>query len=454
LYGTPDDFRSFVNKAHDNGLGVILDVVYNHFGPDGNYLKLFSKDYFSTKYKNEWGEPVNFDGANSGPVREFYISNAIYWITEFHLDGLRFDATQQMFDASQEHILAAITRAVRGAGGSRSLFLVAENEPQRSSLVRPAEKGGYGFDALWNDDFHHSATVALTGRNEGYYSDYLGGPQELLSSVKRGYLFQGQYFAWQKKRRGTLSFTVPPETFVIFIQNHDQIANSGRGQRIHELTSWGKYKAMTALMILSPGTLMLFQGQEFASSSPFLYFADQPGELADRVKRGRAQFLSQFPSLASGRMRGLLADPSDPSTFERSKLDFSEREKNGFIYLMHKDLLRIKREDDVLRAAGAGNFDGAVLGAEAFLVRFFSGGDDDRLLLVNLGRDLRLTPAPEPLLAPHENKSWEMLWSSEDPAYRGNGTPEVETGECWRIPGQAAILLKPKTNGESKSWMP
>jgi maltooligosyltrehalose trehalohydrolase len=153
-------------------------------------------------------------------------------------------------------------------------------------------------------------------------------------------------------------------------------------------------------------------------------------------------------------MRGLLADPSDPSTFERSKLDFSEREKNGFIYLMHKDLLRIKREDDVLRAAGAGNFDGAVLGAEAFLVRFFSGGDDDRLLLVNLGRDLRLTPAPEPLLAPHENKSWEMLWSSEDPAYRGNGTPEVETGECWRIPGQAAILLKPKTNGESKSWMP
>jgi len=233
LYGAPDDFRRFVDRAHAVGLGVILDVVYNHFGPDGCYLREFSPDYFSARYKNEWGDPINFDDRNSGPVREFFFANAGYWVDEFHLDGLRLDATHQIFDASPEHILAAVSRRVRAAARGRLTFLVGENEPQEVKLVRPPDQGGYGLDALWNDDFHHSAMVALTGHNEAYYSDYRGTPQEFLSGAKWGYLYQGQLYSWQRKRRGTPALRLAPTAFVNFMQNHDQVANSARGQRCH-----------------------------------------------------------------------------------------------------------------------------------------------------------------------------------------------------------------------------
>src|SRR5581483_1649846 len=168
LYGSPDDLRDFINQAHAHGIGVILDVVYNHLGPDGCYLSEFSKSYFTDRYENEWGQAINFDGADAGPVREFFATNAAYWIREFHFDGLRLDATQQMFDSSPRHILVEITEAVRNAGGRRSTIMVAENERQHTILARPIEQGGYGIDALWNDDFHHSAVVALTGKREAY----------------------------------------------------------------------------------------------------------------------------------------------------------------------------------------------------------------------------------------------------------------------------------------------
>ncbi len=190
LYGRPDDFRRFVDQAHCLGMGVILDVVYNHLGPDGNYLSKFSDDYFTDRYETDWGKAINFDGHSAGPVRDFYISNACYWIEEFHLDGLRLDATQTIYDQSPEHIIAVITRRVRQAAGNRCVILVAENEPQDVKLVRPEDRGGYGMDALWNDDFHHSAMVALTGHNQAYYSDYLGSPQEFISAAKWGYLFR------------------------------------------------------------------------------------------------------------------------------------------------------------------------------------------------------------------------------------------------------------------------
>src|SRR5207302_8022588 len=259
LYGTPDDLRRFVDAAHAAGLGVILDVVYNHFGPDGNYLREFSDDYFTDRHDNEWGEAINYDGDNAGPVREFMAANAGYWIEEFHFDGLRLDATQQIFDRSNEHILAVIARRVRQAAGGRRTLLVAENEPQEVKLVRPPERGGYGLDMLWNDDYHHSALVVLSGHNEAYYGDYLGTPQEFVSAAKWGYLYQGQRYRWQKKRRGTPTFDLEPDRFVTFTQNHDQVANSGRGLRCAELTGPGRYRALTALLLLGPGTPMLFQ---------------------------------------------------------------------------------------------------------------------------------------------------------------------------------------------------
>ncbi len=448
LYGEPDDFRRFVDRAHSCGLGVILDVVYNHFGPDGNYLKQFANDYFTDRYTNEWGEAINFDGPNSGPVREFFLSNATYWVQEFHIDGLRLDATQQIFDNSPENILAAIARRVREAAGGRATLIVAENELQEAKLIQPREQGGYGLDGVWNDDFHHSAMVALTGRNEAYYSDFLGRPQEFLSAVKWGYLYQGQRYSWQKKRRGTPTLDQPPARFITYIQNHDQVANSGRGLRGHLLTSPGRYKAMTALFLLAPGTPMLFQGQEFAASSPFLFFADHPAELAKLVRRGRAEFLSQFRSLAVPEAQACLADPGDPGTFERCKLDFAQRQTHAEIYALHRDLLRLRREDPLFRAQRPRGVDGAVLGPQTLVLRYFADDGNDRLVIVNLGRDLHLDPAPEPLLAPPQGRSWQTLWSSEDIRYGGTGSVPLETEDNWRIPGEAAVALAPQARDD------
>jgi maltooligosyltrehalose trehalohydrolase len=443
LYGDADRMRHFVDRAHATGMAVILDVVYNHLGPDGCYLKKYAEEYFSDRYENEWGDPINFDGERSAAVRELFVSNAGYWVDEFHVDGLRLDATQQMFDASRVNVLEEITQRVRNAGRGRATLVIAENEPQETRLVRPVERGGYGMDAVWNDDFHHAATVAATGHNAAYYSDFSGSPQELISAAKWGYLFQGQRFRWQKKRRGTPSFGLPPAAFVNYLQNHDQVANSALGLRLHQLASPGDFRAMTALMLLAPATPMLFQGQEFCASSPFLYFADHKPELAKAVRRGRADFVSQFPSVAPPEMQALLPDPGARETFERCKLDPGERERHAEAYALHCDLLRLRREDPLFSAQRAGGLDGAVLGAESFVLRYFGENGEDRLLVVNLGRDLRLEQAPEPLLAPCEGRQWRTLWSSEHPKYGGAGTAPLETEAGWHIPGHAAVALSP-----------
>lgn len=444
LYGSPDDLRAFVNEAHRLGIGVILDVVYNHFGPDGNYLTAFSKAYFTDRYDNEWGEAINFDGPDSDGVREFVTANAAYWIEEFHFDGLRLDATQSLHDASDDHIVAAIARAARAAAGRRNIVLIGENEPQHTCLVRAPERGGHGLDALWNDDLHHSATVAMTGRREAYYEDHQGEPQEFIAAAKWGYLFQGQFYAHQRQARGTPGRDLPPSRFVTFLDNHDQIANSSRGLRFHLLTSPGRARAMTALILLMPGTPMLFQGQEFWASTPFLYFADHGPELAALVNAGRKDFLDQFPSIASPAMRARLAPPEAPDTFTRCKLDWAEVERNAPALALHRDLLRLRREDAAFRRQAHRAVDGSVLGSEAFVLRFFTDDDDDRndrLLIVNLGRDLIRASIPDPLIAPPEGHAWRVIWSSEDAVYGGGGTPGDVCAAGWRIPGHAALVL-------------
>ena len=447
LYGEPDEFRAFVDRAHALGLGVILDVVYNHLGPDGNYLKEFSPDYFSTRHKTDWGEAINFDAENSRPVREFFISNARHWIDEYHLDGFRFDATQNIYDDSKDHVLAAITRAARETGRGRELYLIAENEPQDTRIVRTPERGGFGMNALWNDDFHHSAVVAMTGHSEAYFSDFAGSPQELVSSAKYGYLFQGQASAWQKKRRGTPAFDLPATAFVNFIENHDQLANFVHGRRRHWTAGSGRFKAITAFMLLVPHTPMLFQGEEFGASSPFLYFADHREELARLVHRGRREFLCQFPSASTPEMAPCIPDPADPNTFERCKLDWSERDRHPHSLQLHADLLKLRRTDPVFRSQRPRSLDGAVLGPEGLVLRFFGAAGDDRLLVVNLGRDLKLNPAPEPLLAPPSGSTWSVLWSSEDPRYAGCGTPSPETETGWLVQGHSAVVLSPAPAG-------
>ncbi len=431
IYGRPEDFRSFVNRAHELGMGVILDVVYNHAGAAGNFLGSFSKNYFTDRYSTDWGEAINFDGDDSGPVREFFLANAAYWIDEYHLDGLRLDATQNIYDAGPVHILKEIGGAVRKSARGRDTIVVAENEPQDTTLIR-----SYGLDGMWNDDFHHSAMVALTGRNEAYYTDYSGRAQEFLSAFKYGFLYQGQWYAWQEKGRGTSSYDLDAWRFVVFLENHDQIANSMRGYRVDRLTSPGKFRAMTALLLLAPGTPMLFQGQEFGASAPFLYFGDLGPDLAELVSNGRAEFMAQFRSYGKAHARVTLADPGDPKTFEQCKLDFSERDRHREIYALHKDLIQ-------LRKSFGGRVDGAVLGDRTLMIRYFAGDRQDRVLLVNLDMDLHLRSIPEPQLAPPAGSRWEVLFSTEDPKYGGSGIylPDKE-GE-WNIPAESAMVLSP-----------
>jgi maltooligosyltrehalose trehalohydrolase len=444
LYGAPDDMRRFVNEAHRLGLAVVLDVVYNHFGPDGCRLREFSPRYFSSTV-TEWGQALNFDGEDSGPVREFFIANAGYWIDEFHLDGLRLDATQAINDRTSPHIVADIAHAVRAHAAGRSTWVVGENEPQEALMLRRPGVRNSGLDALWNDDLHHSAMVALTGRREAYYSDYLGTPQEFISAARRGFLYQGQWYPWQKQPRGQSTRGLPGEAFVAFLQNHDQVANSLTGARTHQLTTPGKCRALTALLLLGPWTPMLFQGQEFAASAPFLFFADHGGELGVAVRRGRREFLSQFASMAGPGTIAALADPTDRATFVRCKLDQAERTSHAPAVALHRTLIALRRSDPAFHDRAAFTVEGAVLDADAFVLRFMAEapGDRDRLLLVNLGRQHALTVLSEPLLSPYPRTAWRTIWSSEDARWSGPGIARAVFRDDWVLPAECAIVLAP-----------
>jgi maltooligosyltrehalose trehalohydrolase len=440
-YGEPAALARFVDAAHALGLGVILDVVYNHLGPDGNYLSKYSSHYFTDRYANEWGAALNFDGAHSHGVRDFFIENARYWIGEYHFDGLRLDATQSIHDSTAPHVLTEISQAARAAAGSRSIVLIAENEPQQVIGLRPATQGGYGLDALWNDDFHHAARVAATGRNDGYFCDYRGTPQEFISSAQRGFLYQGQWYSWQQKKRGSHVTSEPAASFVTFIQNHDQIANTFDGRRMHALTSPARERALTALLLLGPQTPLLFMGQEYSATTPFPFFAEHSVELARLVHEGRRDFLAQFPAYGSAGARNRVPDPADAATFEAAKLRVEERAARSHIELMHRELLGLRREDPLIARQDRFSIDGAVLGDNAFALRFRGTGHvGDRLLLVNLGNGTGPVVLAEPLLVAGEGKRWLALWDSDDPRYGGCGSSSAWDGLRWQLPAEHASL--------------
>ncbi|MBB1249885.1 malto-oligosyltrehalose trehalohydrolase [Rhizobium sp. G21] len=446
LYGSPDDLKAFIDTAHSLGIGVILDVVYNHFGP-GHRFKDFSRFYFSQGPANEWGEAINFDGENSGPVREFFIANAAYWIEEFHFDGLRIDAIQALIDKTRPHIVGEISRACRRAGKGRAIYIVGENEPQEARLVKPLEEGGDGLDSLWNDDFHHSAKVALTGRNEAYLHDHRGAPQEFIAAAKYGYLFQGQRHDWQDYRRGSPSLDLKPSHFIHFLQNHDQIANSAKGLRMSSLASPPRIRAMTALLMLGPQTPMLFQGQEFGAATNFHYFADQPhSDTKALVRNGRSDFLSQFPSIRDPEIKAGLADPCDRATFESSRLDWSEWEKNISARALHADLVSLRRGQPAFRsAADDRRVDGSVLSTNAFFLRFFADESaGDLLLLLNFGADLPVTSVPDPLFAAPAGCEWSLLWSSEWSRYGGTGQRPIDLMDRFLLSADSALVFAGK----------
>lgn len=441
VYGDADALKRFVDAAHEQGLAVILDVVYNHLGPDGNYLRQYTPHYFTARYANEWGDALNFDGPDSRAVRDYIVGSACHWVRTYHLDGLRLDATQSMHDASPMHILAELSCRVRAAAGDRQILLIAENEPQDVRTIGAVGDGGCGLDAIWNDDYHHSARVALTGRHEGYFHDHRGRAQEFVSALRHGFLFQGQHYAWQNQPRGTPALDVSAAAFVHFLQNHDQVANTFYGQRVHELTSAGRLRALTALTLLGPQTPMLFMGQEFVASAPFTFFADHQPELAEKVFEGRRAFVAQFKSYATDAAQQAIADPALESTFRQCCLDWSECDRHAAALRLHRDLLALRRADPVLSAQDARQLDGAVLSERAFVLRWRGASDGDRLLVVNLGDELDFQPAPEPLLAPPRAMQWDLRWSSDEPGYGGPGAVHPGQDGRWVIPGESATLL-------------
>jgi maltooligosyltrehalose trehalohydrolase len=439
LYGTPVDLRAFVDRAHALGLAVILDVVYNHFGPAGNSHFAFAPEFKNPNVRGEWGDALNF--ASRG-VREFFTANAAYWIGEFHFDGLRLDATQALVDRGDCSIIGEIARAARGAARTKPIWLVAENEPQDVKLVQPIERGGCGLDALWNDDFEHAGRVALTGVSDGYFHDYTAAPQCFVSAIEHGFLSQGQLFAWQRNPRGTPTHGLPPRCFVHFLENHDQVANTGFGDRLISQSDPASLRALTALLLLGPQVPMLFQGQETGSRRPFRYFVDHDAELNQRVRRGRAEFLAQFARLASDEAQAALPDPSAPETFAGCILDPHERDLASPTVQLHRDLIRLRRAYPGFTDQRADVRRGAVLGAQTFCLRWWHEAGD-RLLLVNLGPTYRQAALPEPLLAPPPQTGWRITWSSEHPRYGGHGTPEPFTRARLHIAARSAVLLEP-----------
>ena len=338
-YGGPEGFKRFVDACHGRDLGVILDVVYNHLGPAGNYLNEFGP-YFTDRYRTPWGSAVNFDGEGSYGTRDFVVSNALMWLTDYHVDGLRLDAVHAIFDESALHILEQLSAAVESLAIElkRELWLIAESDRNDPRICRPRAQNGYGIDACWDDDFHHALHTVLTGESQGYYLDF-GRVSQLAKAFRDGYVFDGQFSDFRQRRHGRPAGDLPGASFVCCLQNHDQVGNRAFGDRISALVWPDLQKVGAALVLLSPFVPMLFQGEEWGASTPFLYFTDHPDpELGRAVREGRRR---EFPVLEGAPE---VPDPQDPETFRRSKLDWDEVQWDE-----HKELLEWYRQLIALR---------------------------------------------------------------------------------------------------------
>ncbi len=341
-YGTPEELKALVQAAHTRGLMVLLDVVYNHFGPDGNYLHAYAPQFFSEHHHSPWGAAINFDGKGSRMVRDFFIHNALYWLEEYHLDGLRLDAVHAIVDDSRPNIVEEIAAAVQASPGCvRQVHLILEND---ANVARYLQQGTIA--AQWNDDIHHALHVLLTGESAGYYQDFMQQPlQHLGRCLTEGFAYQGEVSAYRGgKTRGEPCSDVPLTAFVSFLQNHDQVGNRALGERISNLCDPDALRAATAILLLAPSPPLLFMGQEWASSQPFTYFVDFPEELGNKVNQGRLQEFTQFPAFNDAELRRKIPLPNAANTYQLAKLDWDEinhaPHQQWFEY--HQELLHIR----------------------------------------------------------------------------------------------------------------
>jgi len=441
-YGHPDDLRKLVDAIHLRGLNIILDVVYNHFGPAGNHLAHFSPHYFDSETETPWGDAIRFSGQDSRFVREIFLANVAYWFQEFRIDGLRLDATHEIIDNSTPHILQEIARTAHEHGG----LVIAEDDRNLASLAE--RNKGIGIDGLWADDFHHALRVSLTGEREGYFQAFSGTLQEMVETLQGGWYYRGQIAPYKKTKRGTPPERLELEQFIHCISNHDQIGNRAFGERLHHLVSPEAYRVASALLCLTPGTPMLFMGQEWGASSPFLYFTDHQEELGKEITKGRAREFAAFLEKIHREGRSdELPDPQAESTFLRSKLQWDEiaDPKHSKILLLYKELLQLratsapilKRTRDTVRVHTLGN---GLIGL-GFQDTFHSG----LVVLINLDGEHRWEMGDDPFLQLASGWVWRPFLSTNEPRFGGDGLPALANDTTtFHFTQPEVLLLKPQ----------
>jgi maltooligosyltrehalose trehalohydrolase len=414
VYGTPDDLRTLVNAAHEASLAVFLDVVYNHLGPDGNYMGAYSDHYFNAAHHTPWGAAFNLDGPDAVPVRKHFAENPLYWAKEFHIDGFRLDATHAIPDDSPKHLIQEIAEQIQVLGA----FVICEDPRNERRLVLPRDQGGYGCDAVWADDFHHVVRVQMTNENEGYMGYFKGTMVELVKTLREGWLFTGEL---QKDGipRGTPGADIEPEHFVHCISNHDQVGNRAYGDRLNQLVSPAAYRAASALLLTDPYTPMLFMGQEWASSSAFLYFTDHHHELGKGVTEGRRKEFAEFSDFQDPAKRALIPDPQAVSTFTDSKLDWAEldRPPHRETLRLYHDFLRFRQANLTNRRRGRWQVE--QVSRSVLAIRYRRQDAGDILILVQLVSDDSILEFETGLLRSAKGLTWEFVISTNEPIYGG-----------------------------------
>jgi malto-oligosyltrehalose trehalohydrolase len=425
-YGRPEDFKALVDAAHCRGIAIILDVVYNHFGPDGNYLPLYSH-IFTESHHTPWGAAVNYDAENSDAVRELIVNNAIYWIREFNLDGLRLDAVHAIIDESPKHLLEELAIAVREAAGTRPVHLILENEEnQASRLARGKSQQPIQFTAQWNDDVHHVLHTAASGESVGYYGDYAGNTQKLGRALAEGFAFQGELMPYRGRPRGERSAGLPPTAFVSFIQNHDQVGNRAFGDRITAFAPPEAVRAIAAVYLLAPAIPMMFMGEEWGAAQPFPFFCDFGPELADAVRNGRRAEFAKFPEFQDPKKREQIPDPTAVETFLSAKLCWEDARHGSHAQWRdwYRRVLAVRHTEIVPRLAGTSPNSGRyeLLDELAVRVRWSLAGTSELVLTANL----KATP-----VAGIELPQGRVLWWEGAAENGGLGPWNV----VWTLPG-------------------
>ncbi len=422
-YGTPDDFRALIDAAHNRGLAVILDVVYNHLGPDGNHLERFSPDYFHPTHGTPWGKGFQF---RLPAVRRFFVENLLYWMEDFHIDGFRLDATQEITDESSPHVLAEMSTLVKSRGGC----IIAEDMRNEAQMISPISEGGQGFDAVWTEDFHHAIRVGQTGEDSLYYADFNGSRDELVSNLTHGWHYRGEFSKFWKRHRGNEGMHLPPQAFIYYLSNHDQTGNRPLGDRLHDVVSPAAYRAMSLFFCLLPYTPMLFMGQEWAASTPFMYFTDHEPDLGRAVTEGR---LREFAYL-QGNIP--IPDPQDPKIFECSRLDWTECLKPGHVEIwnLYRACLQLRHKEPAFRPHSRNDWEVVTMGPESMAIRYHPLEEREFILIYH-----RKGTAEESI--PFEG-DWKILLSSEDASFGGAGTPKLNSERLTFSAPTALVVYK------------